>query len=102
MLLTDILSNCTNINYVACKTRHLITNLVVLEINLTCLTEMKQQHYKDMKLYVACKMMHLITNLVVHELNLTCLREMKQQLNDKVKQSTIHLTTCCLTHPSSW
>jgi hypothetical protein len=29
--------------YVACKTRHLITNLIVVELNLTCLREMKQQ-----------------------------------------------------------
>jgi hypothetical protein len=55
-----------------------------------------------MKHYVTCKMMHLITNLVVSELNLTSLRKMEQQLNDKVEQSIIHLTTCCLTHPSSW
>jgi hypothetical protein len=42
------------------------------------ITEMEQQHYKDMAHYVACKTMHLVTNLVVPELNLTCLREMKQ------------------------
>jgi hypothetical protein len=62
---------------------------------------MKQQYDKDMKHYVACKMGHLITNLVVSELNLTCLRKMKQQLNDKLELSTIHPTTCWLTHPSS-
>jgi hypothetical protein len=56
-LLTDISSNCTNYNYVACKMRHLSTNLVVPELNLTCLAEIKQQHYKDMKHYVACKTM---------------------------------------------
>jgi hypothetical protein len=39
---------------VACKTRHLITNLVVPDLNLICLREMKQQHDKDMKHYVAC------------------------------------------------
>jgi hypothetical protein len=55
-----------------------------------------------MKHYVACKMRHLISNLTVPELNLTCLREMKLQLNNKLEQSTIHLTTCYLTHPSSW
>jgi hypothetical protein len=66
------------------------------------ITKMEQQYYKDTKHYVACKMMHLVTNLVVPELNLTCLREMKQQLNDKVEHSTIHPTTCWLTHPSSW
>jgi hypothetical protein len=83
--------------------RHLITNLlVVTKWNLTCLSEIKQQHDKDMKHYVSCKMRHLISNLVVPELNLTCLREMKLQLNEKLEQSTIHLTTCCLTHPSSW
>jgi hypothetical protein len=32
----------------------------------------------------------------------TYLREMKQQLNDKVELYIIHLTTCCLTHASSW
>jgi isoleucyl-tRNA synthetase len=82
--------------------RHLITNLVIPELNLVCLREMKQQHDKDMKHYMACKMRHLITNLVVPELNLTYLRETKQQLNDKVEQSTIHLTTFYLTHHSSW
>jgi hypothetical protein len=30
-------------HYVACKMRHLITNLVVPELNLTCLREIKQQ-----------------------------------------------------------
>jgi hypothetical protein len=30
-------------HYVECKTRHLITNLVVPELNLTCIREMKQQ-----------------------------------------------------------
>jgi hypothetical protein len=30
-------------HYVACKTMHLVTNLVVPELNLTCLREMKQQ-----------------------------------------------------------
>jgi hypothetical protein len=28
-------------HYVACKTMHLVTNLVVGELNLTCLREMK-------------------------------------------------------------
>jgi hypothetical protein len=28
-------------HYVTCKTMHLITNLVVSELNLTCLREMK-------------------------------------------------------------
>jgi hypothetical protein len=28
-------------HYVACKTMHLVTNLVVPKINLTCLREMK-------------------------------------------------------------
>jgi hypothetical protein len=51
-----------------------------------------------MKHYVAHKLRHLITNLVVPKLNLTCLREMKQQFNNKVKQITIHPTTCCLIH----
>jgi hypothetical protein len=74
----------------ACKTRHLITNLVVPERNLTCLREMKQQHDKDMKHYVACKMRHLITNLVVPKLNLTCLREMKQQHDKDMK----HYVAC--------
>jgi hypothetical protein len=46
---------------------HVITNLVVSELNLTYLREMKQQHDKDMKHYVACKMRHLITNLVVSD-----------------------------------
>jgi hypothetical protein len=30
-------------HYVACKMMHLVTNLVVPELNLTCLREMKQQ-----------------------------------------------------------
>jgi hypothetical protein len=30
-------------HYVACKMMHLISNLVVPELNLTCLREMKQQ-----------------------------------------------------------
>jgi hypothetical protein len=46
---------------------HLITNLVVSELNLTYFREIKQQHGKDMKHYVACKMRHLITNLVVSD-----------------------------------
>jgi hypothetical protein len=29
-------------HYVACKMEHLITNLIVPELNLTCLREMKQ------------------------------------------------------------
>jgi hypothetical protein len=64
-------------HYVACKTRHLITNLGVPGLNLTCLKKMEQQHDKDMKHYGACKMRHLISNLVVPELNLACLREIK-------------------------
>jgi hypothetical protein len=79
--------------------KHLITNLTVAALNLTCLRESKQHHNKEMKHYVACKMRPLITNLAVPELNLTCLREMKQQLNEKLEQSTIYSTTCYLTHP---
>jgi hypothetical protein len=75
-------------------------NLTLPALNLACLKESKQHHNKDMKHYVACKMRHLITNLVVPELNLACLREIKQ-LNEKLEQSTIHPTTCCLTHPYS-
>jgi hypothetical protein len=30
-------------HYVTCKMRHLINNLAVLELSLTCLREMKQQ-----------------------------------------------------------
>jgi hypothetical protein len=51
---------------------------------------------------VAYKMENLITNLIVHELNLTCLREMEEHLSEREEQSTIDMTTCCLTHRSSW
>jgi hypothetical protein len=61
---------------------HLIMNLTVPTLNLTCLRESIQQHNKDMKHYMICKMRHLITNLAVPELNLACLTEMKQQLNE--------------------
>jgi transcriptional regulator of aromatic amino acid metabolism len=57
--------------------KHLIMNLIVLTLNLTCLRECKQQHNEYMKHYVACKTRHLFTNLAVPELNLACLREMK-------------------------
>jgi hypothetical protein len=49
--------------------KHLITNLTVSALNLTCLRASKQQHDKDTKYYMACKMRHLITNLVVSKLN---------------------------------
>jgi hypothetical protein len=62
---------------------HLITNLIVPKLNLTCLREMKQHHNKDMKHYMACYTEHLITNLIVPKQNLTCLREMKQHLSDE-------------------
>jgi hypothetical protein len=62
--------------------KHLITNLTLPALNLTCLRESKQHHDKYMKHYVTCKMRHLITNLVVSELNLICVREIKQLLND--------------------
>jgi hypothetical protein len=57
--------------------KHLNTNLTVPILNLTCLTEIKQHHDKDMNHYVACKTRHLITNLAVPELNLACFREIK-------------------------
>jgi hypothetical protein len=57
--------------------KHLITNLTVPALNLTCLRECKHQHNKYMKHYVAYKMRHLITNLADAEINLTCLKEMK-------------------------
>jgi hypothetical protein len=61
---------------------HLITNLIVLELNLTCLRKSNQHHNKYMKHYIVCYMKHLITNLIVPKLNLTCLREMKQHFSD--------------------
>jgi hypothetical protein len=69
---------------------HLIKNLTVHALNLTCLRKSKQQHNKDIKHYMACKMRHLITNLAVPKLNLTYLREIKQQLNEKAQQRSIH------------
>jgi hypothetical protein len=50
---------------------HLITNLIVLKLNLTCLRESNQHHNKYMKHYMVCYMKHLITKLIVPELNLT-------------------------------
>jgi hypothetical protein len=61
----------------ACEMKHLIMNLIVPALNLTCLRESKQHHNNDMKHYVARTMRHLITNLAVPELNMTCLRERK-------------------------
>jgi hypothetical protein len=60
---------------------HLITNLIVPELNLTCFRESN----KYMKHYMAYYTKHLITNLIVPELNLTCLRGMKQHFSDKVE-----------------
>jgi hypothetical protein len=53
--------------------KHLIMNLTVPALNLTCLRESKQQYNIYMKHYVVCKMRHLITNLALSELNLTCM-----------------------------
>jgi hypothetical protein len=61
----------------------LITNLIVSELNLTCLRESNQHHNKYMKHYMVCYTKHLITNLIVPELNLTCLSGMKQHFSDK-------------------
>jgi hypothetical protein len=56
---------------------HLITNLTVPALNLTCLRESKQYHNNDMKHYVVCTMRHFITNIAVSELNLAYFRERK-------------------------
>jgi hypothetical protein len=73
---------------------HLITNLIVPELNLTCFRESN----KYMKHYMAYYTKHLITNLIVPELNLTCLRGMKQHFSDKEEHIRLFATWHILPH----